>query len=88
MLAANNQRQFSDLCEVLGHSEWVQDPRWAEPRARAANQDALRELFESVFLSKSAQEWEMLLDQVGYPRVVCAGSVKPLRKVSFKPVGF
>lgn len=67
MLAANNQRQFSDLCEVLGHPEWVQDPRWAEPRARAANQDALRALFESVFLSKSAQEWETLLDQAGVP---------------------
>ena len=67
MLAANNQRQFSDLCEVLGHPEWVQDPRWADPRARAANQDALRALFESVFLSKSAQEWETLLDQAGVP---------------------
>ena len=67
MLAANNQRQFADLCEVLGHSEWAQDPRWAEPRARAANQDALRALFESVFLSKSASEWESLLDQAGVP---------------------
>ena len=31
------------------------------------NQDALRALFESVFLSKSAQEWETLLDQAGVP---------------------
>lgn len=67
MLAANNQRQFADLCEVLGHSEWAQDPRWAEPRARAANQDALRALFESALLSKSASEWESLLDQAGVP---------------------
>ena len=67
MLAANNERQFADLCEVLGHSEWAQDPRWAEPRARAANQDALREIFESAFLAKSALEWETLLDQAGVP---------------------
>jgi crotonobetainyl-CoA:carnitine CoA-transferase CaiB-like acyl-CoA transferase len=67
MLAANNERQFADLCEALGHSEWAQDPRWAEPRARAANQDALREIFESAFLAKSAHEWETLLDQAGVP---------------------
>ena len=67
MLAANNQRQFVNLCEVLGHPEWAADPRWAEPRARAANQDALRELFKSSFLSKPADEWESLLDQTGVP---------------------
>ena len=67
MLAANNERQFADLCEVLGHSECTEDPRWAEPLARAANQDALREIFESAFLSKSAREWEALLDQAGVP---------------------
>lgn len=67
MLAANNQRQFGDLCEVLGHAEWAEDPRWVEPQERAANQDALRELFESVFLSKPAHQWEILLDQAGVP---------------------
>lgn len=67
MLAANNQRQFGDLCEVLGHAEWAEDPRWVEPQVRAANQDALRELFESVFLCKPAHQWEILLDQAGVP---------------------
>lgn len=67
MLAANNQRQFGDLCEVLGHAEWAEDPRWVEPQERAVNQDALRELFESVFLSKPAHQWEILLDQAGVP---------------------
>ena len=30
-------------------------------------QDALRELFKSSFLSKPADEWESLLDQAGVP---------------------
>ena len=67
MLAANNERQFADLCKVLGHSECVEDSRWAEPRARASNREALREIFETALLSKSAYEWEALLDQAGVP---------------------
>ena len=67
MLAANNERQFADLCRVLGHPEWVDDPRWKNPENRAANQNALRELFEAEFLLESAAHWERLLDQAGIP---------------------
>ena len=35
MLAANNERQFKDLCRVLGRKEWVADPRWNSPMVRA-----------------------------------------------------
>lgn len=67
MLAANNERQFADLCRVLGHPEWVNDPRWMNPANRAANQNALRELFEAEFLLESAAHWERLFDQAGIP---------------------
>lgn len=67
MLAANNERQFRDLCTVLGHPEWANDPRWANPVSRSANQDALRSLFEQEFLSKPAEQWEAQLDQAGVP---------------------
>lgn len=67
MLAANNERQFADLCRVLGHPEWVDDPRWRNPANRAANQNTLRELFEAEFLLESAAHWERLLDQAGIP---------------------
>jgi crotonobetainyl-CoA:carnitine CoA-transferase CaiB-like acyl-CoA transferase len=67
MLAANNERQFADLCRVLGHPEWVDDPRWMNSANRAANQNALRELFEAEFLLESAAHWERLLDQAGVP---------------------
>ena len=67
MLAANNERQFQDLCAVLGHPEWTNDPRWANPMLRIANQEALRGLFEDEFLSKPATTWEALLDKAGVP---------------------
>ena len=67
MLAANNERQFQDLCAALGHPEWTNDPRWANPILRSANQEALRGLFEDEFLSKPATTWEALLDKAGVP---------------------
>ena len=67
MLAANNERQFRDLCAVLGHPEWAEDPRWAGAHARAANQDALRSLMEEAFQTAPAAEWEQHLDARGVP---------------------
>ena len=77
MLAANNERQFADLCGVLGHPEWVEDERWRQPRQRAENQQALRAVIENVFRYRSAAEWETLLDQAGVPasRVRSVGEV-------------
>ena len=71
MLAANNQRQFVNLV-VLGHPEWAQTRAGRSRGARAANQDALRELFKSSFFKLPADEWESLLDQAGVLRQPCA----------------
>jgi len=67
MLAANNERQFSDLCSVLGHPEWLQDPRWVTPKVRHDHLAALRSEIEAVFLSRPASSWELLLDAKGVP---------------------
>ena len=77
MLAANNERQFKDLCRVLGHEEWVADPRWNSPMVRAENQETLREELIAVFLTKSAQDWEVMLDQAGVP----SSRVRTLKEV-------
>ena len=77
MLAANNERQFMDLCAVLGHAEWTEDERWRHPRQRVDHQDALRVEIEKAFQRRGAAEWEALLDQAGVPasRVRSLGEV-------------
>lgn len=77
MLAANNERQFVDLCAVLGHPEWAEDARWQQPQQRAENQSALRAVMENAFRHRSAAEWETLCDQAGVPasRVRSVGEV-------------
>ncbi len=77
MLAANNERQFSDLCDVLGHPEWALDARWASVLARAQNQKALRAEFVAAFMTDSAAAWEVRLDARGVP----ASRVRSLSQV-------
>ena len=67
MLAANNERQFRDLCGALGHAQWADDPRWCEPQVRRQHQDALREVLAAAFLAKDAVDWECVLDGHGVP---------------------
>ena len=67
MLAANNERQFELLCSAVGHPEWSSDSRWRDSIVRSKNQEALREELDGVFLERSGEEWESLLDEVGVP---------------------
>jgi crotonobetainyl-CoA:carnitine CoA-transferase CaiB-like acyl-CoA transferase len=67
MLAANNERQFRDLCAVLGHEEWADDSRWSTPASRSTNQEALRELISVEFKTADAATWESRLDAAGVP---------------------
>lgn len=67
MLAANNERQFRDLCATVGHPEWADDPRWSKPNVRRENQDALRAELDAAFLKESAAEWEARFDKAGVP---------------------
>jgi crotonobetainyl-CoA:carnitine CoA-transferase CaiB-like acyl-CoA transferase len=67
MLAANNERQFADLCAGLGHCEWVSDERWSDPVVRRENQTELRDLMIEAFATDTAAAWEERLVAFGVP---------------------
>ena len=67
MLAANNERQFRDLCACVGHADVLDDVRWASPTERRENQDSLREVLAEAFATQPAAHWEWQLDAVGVP---------------------
>lgn len=67
MLAANNERQFVNLCRALDHPEWADDPRWADSVIRSRHQDELRELLSAAFATRSGHDWEVRLDLLGVP---------------------
>ena len=67
MLAANNDRQFRKLCTAIGRDDILTDPRWSSPAERAAQAPALRDELVAVFMTRTAAEWESLLDGTGVP---------------------
>jgi crotonobetainyl-CoA:carnitine CoA-transferase CaiB-like acyl-CoA transferase len=71
VLAVGNDRQFADLCEVLGEPELASDDRFATNPARVEHRDELRPLLEKALAPRPAADW---VEQLR-PRRVPAGVV-------------
>lgn len=57
-----NQRQWPTFCELIGHPEWADDPRFSTPAARVENREVLYPLIRQVFMERPVGEWAELLD--------------------------
>lgn len=66
-IAANKQQQFEAVCQVLGHSEWMQDPRFVDRHTRLQHRDALRALMEQAMAGRSADDWWQRFNEAGVP---------------------
>lgn len=47
-------------CRVLGHPEWIDDPRFATQEQRQANEDLVNSLVAEAMLTRSSDEWQEL----------------------------
>jgi crotonobetainyl-CoA:carnitine CoA-transferase CaiB-like acyl-CoA transferase len=81
ILTVGNDGQFRRFCEVAGHPEWADDPRFASNSARVANRSALVPLIRQVTVFRSTAEWVSLLEQAGVP----CGPVNDLEAVFADP---
>lgn len=66
-IAANNDRQFRDLCVAIGEPVLAEDDRFASNGVRQQNATAFRQILASRLLDRSAADWERALDEVGVP---------------------
>ena len=78
MVAVGNDRQFSQLCQVLGVPA---DPRFATNPQRMANRDVLLPLLQEAFLKRRAQDWMDALNAVG----VSSGPINDFAAVAEDP---
>ena len=81
MLAANHDIQFRNLCQAMGRGDILQDPRWQEVAVRHENFASLRASLQETFLTRSADEWEAILDRAAVP----AARVRGLEEVLAEP---
>lgn len=66
-ITANTQRMWAGLCKVLELDRLLDDPRFADGKGRLANKEALWEILEPAFLTRSAGQWVELLQDAGVP---------------------
>ena len=71
VLAVGNDRQFRELCEMIGEPALAEHVRFATNPDRVANRDELKSLLERALAARPAAEWVELLT----PRRVPAGVV-------------
>ncbi|ORA16405.1 CaiB/BaiF CoA transferase family protein [Mycobacterium asiaticum] len=53
-------RHWPALCRVVGRTEWLDDPRYAEARGRAVNAAQLIAELDAIFATKPLAEWSEL----------------------------
>jgi crotonobetainyl-CoA:carnitine CoA-transferase CaiB-like acyl-CoA transferase len=66
-LGAANERLFRRLCEVLGHTEWGDDPAFADNASRVKNRDVLATRIEAITATQPRQHWLALFQANDIP---------------------
>lgn len=67
ILTVGNDSQFRKFCEVAGHREWADDPRFTTNKARVAHRAELIPMIRQATVFKTTAEWVAALEEVGVP---------------------
>lgn len=67
IIAAGNDRLWSEVAEAVGLPYLGRDPRFASQNLRAQNQDVMFELLQPVFEKRTAAYWLEEMDRRGVP---------------------
>jgi len=66
-LGAANERLFRRLCDVLGHTEWGDDPAFADNASRVKHRAALAGRIEVITVTQPRAHWLSLLEAHDIP---------------------
>jgi CoA:oxalate CoA-transferase len=80
-IAANQQKQWEDLVDVLGVPELKSDPRFQERDTRKANRKQLTPLLEEKLTKQPTAHWVEVLNAKGIP----SGDIYGLEKALLQP---
>ena len=67
IVGAGNDRLWEKLCNILGHSELVKDPRFDSNSRRTANVKDLTVILNNIFIEKTITEWLEVLEKAELP---------------------
>ncbi len=81
VLGVANDRQWGSMCQVIGHPELKDDPRFLANSDRLANREALTKIISEAFITRDADEWIPELEKAGIP----CGSINTIPEVFNSP---
>ena len=87
-LGVNEESHFHNLAKALGRQDWLSDPRYTERSARKANAAALVAEIEAELLTKTAEEWEPILQAAGVPSARLRSLPEALQSPQIQARGF
>src|SRR5437588_7605803 len=67
ILAAGNDNLWRSLCHAIDRVDLVDDTRFADNPSRVANRAALDDELSRTLRTRSAPEWQEILDRAGVP---------------------
>ena len=66
-VGAGTDRLFAELCDALGHSEWIRRPEFANAGARVRHRAELIAGIEKITTTEDVDHWIAVLDARGIP---------------------
>lgn len=69
-LGSNEEHQYRRLLKVLGLGHYLTDPRFEQLEERRKNNKMLSEEIQKVLLTRTAEEWELIINEAGVPATV------------------
>jgi crotonobetainyl-CoA:carnitine CoA-transferase CaiB-like acyl-CoA transferase len=60
-------RYWSRVCQAIGRNDLENDPRFASFNSRIENHNALFTILEEMFLTRTLDEWKVILTEAGLP---------------------
>lgn len=66
-IGAANDRNFTKLARLLGHHEWIADPRFAADHQRVGHREELASLIEAETVRQPRHHWIAELERAGIP---------------------
>jgi len=73
------QEHWQSLCQVLGLTELLSDPRFESEEERQKNDEALIKIFSTAFQGKTSREWVEALTKANVPAVLGQSSEEVLK---------
>jgi crotonobetainyl-CoA:carnitine CoA-transferase CaiB-like acyl-CoA transferase len=66
-VAVLTDKQWAAFCDLLGHPEWLRDPRYVSPGTRNMHRRELERDIEAVLRGRPAREWLDRFEAAGIP---------------------